>query len=51
MKIFNKEENTDSKEDTQTGAENPEAKNSGSSAEKANEARENPEEASVSSGG
>ena len=26
MKIFNKEENTDSKEDTQTGAENPESR-------------------------
>jgi len=50
MKIFNKEENTDYKEDTQTGAESSEAQNSGSSAEKVNEARENPEQASVNSG-
>lgn len=49
MRIFNKEENKDSKEDTQGGAENSEAQNSGSSAEEANEARENPEEASASS--
>jgi molecular chaperone GrpE len=49
MKIFNRGENTDSKEDTQAGAENPEARNSGSSAEEANEARGNPEEASASS--
>lgn len=48
MKIFNKEENSDSKEDIQTGAENPESQNSGSSAEKANEARESPEKASSS---
>jgi molecular chaperone GrpE len=48
MKIFNKEENSDSKEDIQTGAENPESKNSGSSAEKVNEARESSEKASVS---
>jgi molecular chaperone GrpE len=49
MRIFNKEENKDSKEDTQGGAENSETQNSGSSAEEANEARENPEEASGSS--
>ena len=49
MKIFNKEKNTDSKEDAQAGAENSEAQNSGSSAEEINEARENPEEASASS--
>jgi len=49
MKIFNKEKNKDSKEDTQTEAENSEAQNSGSSAEEINEARENPEEASASS--
>lgn len=48
MKIFNKEENSDSKEDIQAGAENPESRNSGSSAEKANEARESPEKASAS---
>lgn len=48
MKIFNKEENSDSKEDIQTGAENPGSKNSGSSAEKVNEARESSEKASVS---
>ena len=35
MKIFNKESNTNSKEDTQTGAESSGARNSGSSAEKA----------------
>ncbi|RXA19519.1 nucleotide exchange factor GrpE [Methanosarcina sp. MSH10X1] len=46
MRIFNKEENTDSKEDTQPGAENPDARNSGSSAGEANEARDKPEEAS-----
>lgn len=49
MKIFNKEKNTDSKEDAQAGTENSEAQNSGSSAEEINEARENPEEASASS--
>ena len=48
MKIFNKEENKDSKEDAQTGAENPDPRNSGSSAEKANEARESPEKVSPS---
>jgi molecular chaperone GrpE len=48
MKIFNKEENMNSKEDTQAGAENPEARNSGSSAERANETRESPEKASAS---
>ncbi len=49
MRIFGKEENTDSKEDTQAGAKNSEAQSSGSSAEEANKARENPEEASASS--
>lgn len=49
MKIFNKEENKDSKEDTQAEAENSEAQNSGSSAEEVNKVRENPEEASASS--
>ncbi len=49
MKIFNKDENTDYKEDTQTGAENSEVQNSGSSTEEANEARGNPEEVSASS--
>lgn len=49
MKIFNKDKNTDSKEDTQAGAENPEVQNSGSSTEEANEARGNSEEASASS--
>jgi molecular chaperone GrpE len=48
MRIFNKEKNTDS-EDTPAGAENPESRNSGSSAEEANEAPGNPEEASASS--
>ena len=36
MKIFNKKENTDSKEDTLAGAENSATRNSGSSAEEAN---------------
>lgn len=49
MKIFNKEENKDSKEDTQAEAENSEAQNSGSSAEEINKVRENPEKASASS--
>lgn len=49
MKIFNKEENKDSKEDTQAEAENSEAQNSGSSAEEVNKVRENPEKASASS--
>lgn len=49
MKIFNKKENTDSKEDTLAGAENSEAQSSGSSAEKANETRGNSEEAPASS--
>lgn len=48
MKIFNKEENKDSKEDAQAGAENSEARNSGSSAEEANKVRETPVEASAS---
>lgn len=49
MKIFNKDENTDSKEDTQAGAENPEVQNSGSSTEEATEARGNSKEASARS--
>jgi molecular chaperone GrpE len=49
MKIFNKEGNKDSKEDTQAGAENPEVQNSGSSAEEANKGQDNPDEASASS--
>ncbi|MHB8102840.1 MAG: nucleotide exchange factor GrpE [Methanosarcina sp.] len=50
MKIFNKEGNKNSKEDTHTGAESSGARNSGSSAEKANEPEENPEKASVDLG-
>ena len=42
MKIFNREDNTNHKEDTQTGAESSEARNSGYSAEEANEPGENP---------
>jgi len=49
MRIFGKEDNIDSKEDTQAGAENSKAQNSGSSAEEANGAQGNPEEASASS--
>lgn len=49
MRIFNKEGNTDSKEDTQAGAGNPDARNSGSSTEEANEAQGNPEGVSASS--
>jgi molecular chaperone GrpE len=49
MKIFNKESKTNSKEDTQTGAESSGARNSGSSAEMA-EPGENPEKVSVDSG-
>jgi molecular chaperone GrpE len=41
MKIFNKEKNTNNKDDTQTGAENSEARNSGYSAEEASESGEN----------
>lgn len=48
MRIFNKDENKDSKEDAQAGAENFEAQNSGSPAEEAYEALEKPEEASAS---
>jgi molecular chaperone GrpE len=50
MKIFNKEGNTNPKEDTQAGAESFEARNSGYSAEEANEPGVNPEKASVNSG-
>lgn len=50
MKIFNKEENMDSKEDTQTEAESSGSRNSGSSAENANETGGNPEQAPVNSG-
>lgn len=49
MKIFNKEGNKDSKEDTQAGAENPEVQNSGSSAEEANKGQDSPDKASASS--
>lgn len=48
MRIFNKDENKNSKEDAQAGAENFEAQNSGSPAEEAYEALEKPEEASAS---
>jgi molecular chaperone GrpE len=50
MKIFNKENNTNNKEDTQVGAESSEARNSGYSAEEANELGGNPKQASVDSG-
>jgi molecular chaperone GrpE len=50
MKIFNKEENTDLEEDTQTGAESSGSRNSDPSAEKANESGKDPEQASVNSG-
>jgi molecular chaperone GrpE len=40
MKIFNREENKDSKEDAQAGAESSESRNSDPSAEKANNAGE-----------
>ncbi len=49
MKIFNKDQNSDSKKDTQTGAEDPDIQNSGSSTKEANEACVNPEEVSASS--
>jgi molecular chaperone GrpE len=48
MRKYKKEKKMDS-EDTQAGAENPEARNSGSSAEEASEAPGNPKEASASS--
>jgi molecular chaperone GrpE len=51
MKIFDKEENTDSKEDTQAEAGDPDAKNSGSSEEEAKEAQGSPEEAKEAQGG
>jgi molecular chaperone GrpE len=50
MKIFNKENNTNQKEDTQAGAESSEARNSGYSAEEANEPGNNPEQSPVDSG-
>lgn len=49
MKIFNKKENTDSKEDTLAGAENSATRNSGFSAEEANGTQGNSEEAFTSS--
>lgn len=49
MKKFNKEGKTKPKEDTQTGAESFEARNSGCSADKANEPEENSEQAPVGS--
>jgi molecular chaperone GrpE len=48
MTIFNKDQNSDSKKDTQTGAEDPDIQNSGSSTKEANECV-NPEEVSASS--
>jgi molecular chaperone GrpE len=48
MKIFNREENKDSKEDAQAGAESSESRNSDPSAEKANNAGET-SQASVNS--
>jgi len=50
MKIFNKEGNTNPKEDTRTGVERSGSRNSFSSAEEANEPGKNPEQASVDSG-
>jgi molecular chaperone GrpE len=50
MKIFNKENNTNHKEDTQAGAESSEARNSGYSAEEANEPGNNPKQSPVDSG-
>jgi molecular chaperone GrpE len=50
MKKFNKEGKTKPKEDTQTGAESFEARNSGCSAEGVNETGENPEKAHIESG-
>ena len=49
MKIFNKEGKTNPEEDTQTGAESFEARNSGCSAEEANEPGETSREAPVES--
>jgi molecular chaperone GrpE len=50
MKIFNKESKTNPEEDTQTGADSFEARNSGWSAEEANEPAETPKQAPVESG-
>ena len=47
MKIFNKEKNSNNKEDTQTGAEDSEAQNSGYSAEEASESGEKLEQSPV----
>jgi|SRR5690606_24720462 len=49
MKIFDKEGNTDSREDTQAEAGDPDAENFGSSEEEAKEAQGSPEEAPASS--
>lgn len=46
MKIFNREENKDSKEDAQAGAESSESRNSDPSAEKTSNGEENSEQAS-----
>ena len=50
MKIFNKEGNTNPKEESRTGAEDFGSRNSFSSAEEANEPGKNPEQASFDSG-
>lgn len=50
MKKFNKEGKTNPKEDTPTGAESFEARNSGRSAEEANEPGKKPEQAPIESG-
>jgi molecular chaperone GrpE len=49
MKIFNKDGNKDSKEDTQSRTESPETKDSGPFAEKVDEMGKSPEESSVDS--
>ncbi len=51
MKIFDKEGNADSKEDTQAEAGDPDAKNSGSSGGEAKKTQDNPEEAKEAQGG
>jgi molecular chaperone GrpE len=50
MKIFDKEGNADSKEDTQAEAGDPDAKNSGSSGGEAKKTQDNPEEAKEAQG-
>lgn len=50
MKKFKEKGNTNPEEDTQTGAESSEARNSGYSAEETNEPGKNPEQASVDTG-